>query len=190
MAASASQACRNHRIPPKPFKQNLIAFQALSRRKGGSVRAAIINSGLLICAVVLALAPVSGMRWVLRTHTFNVAEQRLEDTAQRTLTHIDGLLSEAADVIAGVSDIMHASCGSNERSRLSAAAFDARAAKSILIIGPDGAPCAARVKFPPATISVCAFAQPARKILPSPSAPSAMPDAACLTSVSLTATEC
>lgn len=138
MAASASQACRNHRIPPKPFKQNLIAFQALSRRKGGSVRAAIINSGLLICAVVLALAPVSGMRWVLRTHTFNVAEQRLEDTAQRTLTHIDGLLSEAADVIAGVSDIMHASCGSNERSRLSAAAFDARAAKSILILGPDG----------------------------------------------------
>lgn len=102
------------------------------------MRSAFINIGLLICATALAIAPILGMRWVLLTHTLSQTEQRLEEVAQRTLSHIDGLLSEASDVIAGVSDIMHTSCSSNERARLSAAAFTARAAKNILIIGADG----------------------------------------------------
>jgi sensor c-di-GMP phosphodiesterase-like protein len=103
---------------------------------------------ILAAAILVAVAPVLGLRWAVSTHASAQAQRTLDGVTRRMLQHAEAVLAEAADAAAALARGVGEECTPAARARLARAVHDSTALRNAVVLDPAGRAVCAAAEIP------------------------------------------
>jgi sensor c-di-GMP phosphodiesterase-like protein len=103
---------------------------------------------MMVAAILVAAAPVLGLRWAVSAHASAQAQRTLDGVARRMLQHAEAVLIEAADAAAALARGVGEECTPAARARLARAVHDSTALRNAIVLDPAGRAVCAATEIP------------------------------------------